>query len=104
MPGPAPTHQPSFPPEFLDHARTCLQRRAIPFQLRQRAHLACLLAESPSLGHAPAAALCQMQPDTVRKWRRRWAGGDWSLQDRPGRGRRPTFSPTGPRRHQGAGL
>ena len=104
MPGPVPTHQPCFPSQFLGHAQALLRRRTIPFQLRQRAQLACALARCPCLSHAEAAALCQMQPDTVRKWRRRWAAGAFSLEDRPGRGRKPTFSPAGSRRHQGAGL
>jgi hypothetical protein len=104
MPGPPPTHQPPFPADFLDRARALLRQRTAPSHLRQRARLACLLADQPSLPHPAAATLCQLWPVTVRKWRRRWAGGDFSLADRPGRGRKPTFSPAGPRRRPGAGL
>ena len=99
MPGPYPSHQPLFPADFLDDARSVLRRRMAPAHLRQRARLACLLAADPALPHPAAAAGCQMDPDTVRKWRRRWAAGDFSLDDRPGRGRKPTFSPTRPGRH-----
>ena len=72
MPGPRPTHRPPFPVEFLDLARSLLRQRTAPSHLRQRARLACLLAEEPSLPHLAAAVLCQLRPVTVRKWRRRW--------------------------------
>jgi hypothetical protein len=95
MPGPKPTHCPRFPAEFLARARQTSRRRSIPFALRQRARLACLLAEQPTLSHGQAAAAVQLHPDSVRLWRKRWAGGDFSLEDRPGRGRKATFSPPG---------
>ena len=104
MPGPPPIHRPPFPADFLDQAGAIPRRRTAPAHLRQRARLAGLLAADPVLAHAAAAALCQMDPDTVRKWRRRWAAGDFSLADRPGRGRRPAFSPPRPGRHPGPGL
>src|SRR5262249_34217260 len=93
MPGPAPTHQPCFPAAFLDHARALVRRRAIPFQPRQRAQLACALAECPSLSHAEAAAYCRMQPDTVRKWRRRRAAGASPSTTGPAEGASPPFPP-----------
>lgn len=34
-----------------------------------------------------------MDPDTVYKWRRRWAGGEWSLEDAPQSGRPGLFPP-----------
>ena len=104
MPGPRPNPQPPFPPVFLDQAQSLLGRRIAPAHLRQRARLACLLAADPALPHPDAAALGQMDPDTVRKWRRRWAAGDFSLADRPGRGRKPTFSPPRPGGGPGPGL
>ena len=104
MPGPPPMHRPSFPADFLDQARSVLRRRTAPAHLRQRARLACLLAADPASPHPAAAAACQMDPDTVRKWRGRWAAGDFTLADRPGRGRRPAFPPPRPGRHPGPGL
>jgi hypothetical protein len=104
MPGPLPVPQPPFPVHFLDDALALVRRRTAPAHLRQRARLACLLAADPVLPHPAAAAACQMDPDTVRKWRRRWAGGDFSLADRPGRGRKPTFSPPRPGGRPGPGL
>lgn len=95
MPGPSPLHQPDFPEDFLRQARALLKRRTVPFHLRQRASLVCLLCDSPDLPHEIAARHCQLQAITVRKWRKRWADGEFVLEDRSGRGRKPAFSPGG---------
>src|SRR6266478_916765 len=42
--------------------------------------------------------------DSVRRWRRRWALGHFSLEDKPGRGRKPDFSPSGSSHRQSACL
>lgn len=101
MSGPLPTHRPQFPSDFIAQAEAILRQRTIPYQLHQRAALACLLQREPLLSHGEAAARLQLQPITVRKWRRRWAQGDFSLQDRPGRGCKPDFSPSGSRPRSG---
>jgi hypothetical protein len=31
----------------------------------------------------------------VQRWRSRWAAGDFSIEDHPGRGRKTAFSPSG---------
>src|SRR5271157_3091427 len=95
MRGPKPTHCPNFPAEFLADAQALLRRRAVAFQLRQRAALACLLHHEPQVSHAEAAVEVQMPAVSVRRWRRRWAQGDFSLEDKPGRGRKLDFSPSG---------
>jgi len=96
LPGPPPLHRPCFPAEFLAQARQLLHRRTAPAHLRQRARLADLLHERPLLSNAEAAARVGLHPNSARLWRRRWAGGQFDLQDRPGRGRKPSFSPPRP--------
>ena len=95
MPGPRPSYRPDFPPEFLARAHAVVRRRTVRFQLRQRANLVLLLHQQPLLSNPEAAARVQLHPNSVRTWRRRWAGGDHTLEDGPGRGRPPVFSPPG---------
>ena len=101
MRGPPPTHQPTFPPEFLADAAALLRQRTAPAHLRQRAALAALLHREPHVSHPEAAARLGLQPVTVRKWRRRWACEVFSMADQPGRGRKAAFSPSGPSGRQG---
>lgn len=104
MRGPQPTYRPNFPPEFVAQTYDLLRLRTVPFALRQRAQLVCLLHQNPTLSHGQAAAAVQLHPDSVRLGRKRWAGGDFSLADRAGRGGPPTFSPPGPRARPRLGL
>jgi hypothetical protein len=101
MPGPAPTHCPQFPEVFLQHARDTLHRKTAPHCLVQRARLALLVEESPHLGPSQAGDTVGLSGPQVRRWRRRWAAGDFVLDDLPGRGRKPCFSPPGPGGGQG---
>ena len=101
MPGPAPVHCPRFPEAFLQHARDTVGRRTAPHGLVQRARLALLLAQSPHLPHPEAGQTVGLSAPQVRRWRRRWAAGDFALEDLPGRGRKVCFSPPGPGDHQG---
>jgi hypothetical protein len=95
MPGPPPAFRPRFPADFLQQARQLVRRRSVRFQLRQRASLVLLLDQQPALSNVEAGRRVDLHPDAVRAWRRRWHQGDFTLEDRPGRGRRPTFSPPG---------
>jgi Homeodomain-like domain-containing protein len=95
MPGPRPSFRPEFPPEFLARAQVLIRRRTVRFQLRQRANLVLLLHQQPLLSNPEAAAHAQLHPSSVRLWRRRWAQGHFTLEDEPGRGRKPEFSPPG---------
>ena len=104
MPGPTPSYQPVFPIDFLLQARLLSCRRTAPAHLLQRARLVLLLDRSPAVSNVEAAAQAGLHPNSVRTWRRRWAGGDFVLEDRKGRGRKPAFSPLGPCPGQGAGL
>jgi hypothetical protein len=95
MPGPPPAFRPVFPSDFLAQAQQAVGRRTIRFQLRQRAQLALLLHRGPRLSNVEAGGRVGLHPDSVRHWRRRWARGDFALEDRAGRGRKPAFSPPG---------
>jgi transposase len=101
MPGPLPIYRPDFPPDFLAQAQALVRRRSVKYQLRQRATLALLLHQQPALSNPEAAARVQLHPNSVRTWRRRWAVGDFTLEDEPGRGRKADFSPAGSRHRQG---
>ena len=104
MPGPSPTHIPVFPGAFLAQAQELLRQRSAPFCQRQRAALVGLLHREPLLSHGEAARRVQLTAVSVRRWRQRWTRQEFSLTDRPGRGRKATFSPAGARRRPGAGL
>ena len=104
MPGPTPRFTPNFSDAVLAIANALLRQRTAPFYLRQRAQLILLLHEQPKLSNVAAAALVELHPNSVRLWRQRWASGDFSLQDQPGRGRKPSFSPHGQSHRQSTGL
>jgi transposase-like protein len=101
MSGPLPAYRPVFPPYVLLLARqTVRRRRTVSFQLRQRATLVLLLHEQPFLSNVEAGQQVDLHPDSVRAWRRRWTAGYFSLEDEPGRGCKPRFSPPGSSRRQ----
>lgn len=104
MAGPEPHYQPCFPDAFLTLAHHILRRRTAHAHLRQRAQLALLLHERPALSNVEAGRQVQLHPNAVRRWRRRWAQGQFDLTDQPGRGRKPTFSPSGPLPRRRSGL
>jgi len=57
--------------------------------------LVLLLHYQPTLSNVQAAACVGLHPNSVRLWRQRWAKGIFDLEDQPGRGRKPSFSPSG---------
>jgi hypothetical protein len=93
MPGPRPAFRPCFPDDFLQQARRKVRQRTAPFQEVQRCQLALLLFENPSLDNTDAARRVGLSSRQVRRWRQRWAAGDFSISDLPGRGRKHVFSP-----------
>jgi transposase len=93
MPGPVPHYRPSFPDEFLAEAKRLTAARTAASHLRQRAELVVLLHERPTLANVQAAARIDLHPNSIRLWRKRWAAGQFTLQDDPGRGRKPRLSP-----------
>src|SRR5262245_32801838 len=104
MRGPLPSYRPEFQSTFLEQAATIAWQRTVPYQLRQRAALVLLLAQQPLVSNSEAAQRVQLHPRSVRRWRHRWAMGDFALDDKPGRGRKADFSPPGPRAGQGGRL
>src|SRR5215831_5569424 len=104
MRGPLPRHCPVFPSTFLEEAAKIARRRTVPSQLQQRATLVLLLAQQPLVSNIEAAKQVQLHPCSVQRWRRRWAQGDFDLEDKAGRGRKAAFSPSGPRPGQGSRL
>ena len=101
MRGPLPSYRPVFPSTFLEAAEKSVRHRTVPYQLRQRAALVLLLSQQPLVSNSEAAQQVQLHLCSVQRWRRRWAQGDLSLDDKPGRGRKADFSPSGPRAGQG---
>ena len=104
MPGPTPTHRPTFTPAQLAHCERLVRQHNAPQLQVARARLALLLHDAPALDHATAARRLGKHPNWVRGWRRTWAAEGFRLTDKPGRGRKPAFSPAAGRHGQGAGL
>ena len=104
MPGPAPTFCPVFPEDFLQQARVAVRCKTAAHQSIQRYQLALLLHEAPHMAHEAAGQRVGLSGCQVRRWRQRWAAGDFSVADTSGRGRKAVFSPTGPRPGQGRRL
>jgi hypothetical protein len=104
MRGPLPSYRPECPSPFLEQAEQIAGQKTVPYQLRQRAALVLLLYHQPLVSNSEAAQRVQLHPRSVRRWRHRWTQGDFSLEDKPGRGRKADFSPSGPRVDQGGRL
>ncbi len=104
MPGPAPTYRPTLTPEEVAACERLLRRPTAPQAQVARAKLALLLHAEPGLETAAAARRLSRHPNWVFRWRRAWATGGFRLTDKPGRGRKPAFSPAGGGDREGAGL
>ena len=103
MPGPTPALC-TFPEEFVQEALGTIHRRTVAVQTVQRFRLVLLLHEHPSLSSDEAAAVVGLSSRQVQRWRSRWAAGDFSTEDLPGRGRKAAFSPSGSSIDPGDGL
>jgi hypothetical protein len=101
MSGPLSAFCPLFPDDFLAAARATVGRKTAPHQLVQRCRLAVLLHENPQLAQEEAGRRVGLSGRQVLRWRQRWAAGDFSVADSPGRGRQAAFSPPGPSHGQG---
>jgi hypothetical protein len=97
MSGPAPSSSPALPDDFLQQARREVRCRTASHQAVQRSQLALLLHDNPALAHDEAGRRVGLSGRQVRRWRQRWAAGNFSLADAPGRGCQAGFSPPGSR-------
>jgi Homeodomain-like domain len=101
--GPRPTPC-IFPEYFLQEARETVRRRSAAVRDVQRAHLVLWLHDHPDWSPDEAAESVGLSARQVQRWRRRWVAGDFSIEDETGRGRKPIFSPAGPRPRASHGL
>ena len=93
MSGPLSAFCPLFPPDFLAAVQATLRRKTAPYQLVPRCRLVLLLHDHPHLGQEEAGLRVGLSGRQVLRWRQRWAAGDFSVDDAPGRGRKAAFSP-----------
>jgi hypothetical protein len=103
MPGPMPARC-IFPDDFVQDAFDAVRRRTVAVQVVQRFRLVLLFHDEPDLSNEDAAEAVGLSPRQVQRWRSRWATGDFSIEDLPGRGRKPNFSPSGSSADPGPGM
>src|SRR5271155_5215353 len=103
MPGPSPVPC-TFPDDFVQVALDTVRRRTVAVQVVQRFRLVLLLHEQPDLKNDKAAEEVGLSARQVQRGRSRWAAGDFSIDDQPGRGRKPAFSPSGSSTDRGDGV
>jgi hypothetical protein len=85
----------TFPDDFVQEALDSVHRRTVAVQVVQRFRLVLLLHQQPFAGNDEAARQIGLSARQVQRWRARWAAGDFSIEDYPGRGRKATFPPAG---------
>jgi Homeodomain-like domain len=96
MPGPR-RRSCTFPDDFLQEASNTIRRRTVAVQTVQRFQLVLVLEKHPSLTNEEAGRIVGLSARQVQRWRSRWTAGDFSVDDRAGRGRKAAFSPAGSR-------
>jgi hypothetical protein len=104
MAGPHPVFCPTFPEGFLEEAQAEVRRKTASQRSVQRSHLALLVCEHPDWDQERLGRQVGLSGRQVHRWRKRWAAGNFSLEDVAGRGRKADFSPSGSRPGQGLGL
>ena len=103
MPGPRATPC-IFPDAFVQEAHEAVRRRTLAVQVVQRYRLVLLLHRQSNLTNEAAAEAVGLSPRQIQRWRSRWVAGDFAIEDLPGRGRKPAFSPAGSCVDPGHGL
>jgi len=104
MAGPHPIFCPWFPEPFLEMARKEVRRKTASQRSVQRSQLAILVHAHPDWDQERLGRHVRLSGRQVHRWRKRWAAGNFSLEDVAGRGRKADFSPSGSRMDQGPGL
>ena len=104
MPGPAPTYQPTFSDAAIAECQRLVRQHTAPQARVYRAKLALLLHAQPALDNVAVGRQLGKHENWVRYWRRIWATDGFRLTDKPGRGRKPTLSPSGGNSGDAAGL
>jgi hypothetical protein len=93
MAGPAPSYQPTFTAEQVALCERTVRQHNAPQARVCRARLALLLHARPALDNEAAGRRLGKHANWARYWRRIWATEGFRLTDKPGRGRKPAFSP-----------
>lgn len=93
MRGPTSIYCPIFPEWFLEKSSEEIRHKTAPYQYVQRYKLALLLNEHPEWSQDKIGQQVGLSGRQVRRWRKRWNNGDFSVQDLAGRGRKAVFSP-----------
>jgi hypothetical protein len=88
----------------LEEARDEVRRKTAFHRSVQRSQLVLLVHEHPDWNQERLGRHVGLSGRQVHRWRKRWAAGDFSLEDGAGRGRKADFSPSGSRTDQGLGL
>jgi hypothetical protein len=95
MAGPNPVYYPTFPDRFLEVARAEVRRKTASHRSVQRSQLALLVHEHPDWNQERLGRRVGLSARQVHRWRKRWAAGNFALEDEKGRGRKVFFSPAG---------
>ncbi len=93
MVGPVPSYQPAFTAEQVALCERTARQHSAPQAHVHRARLALLLHTEPALDNEAAGRHLGKHANWARYWRRIWATEGFRLADKPGRGRKPAFSP-----------
>jgi hypothetical protein len=88
----------------LENARAEVRRKTASYRSVQRSQLALLVHEHPDWDQTQLGHEVGLSRRQVQRWRKRWAAGDFSLEDDARPGRTAVFSPSGSRTGQGIGL
>ena len=93
MRGPLPSYCPVFPSTFLEQAEKMVRQRTVGTSCGNEPTWCCSCITKPLVSNSEAAERVQLHLRSVQRWRRRWATGDFVLEDEPGRGPKADFSP-----------
>ena len=104
MAGPHPVFCPWFPKPLLDMARKEVRRKTASHRSVQRCQLVLLVCAYPDWDQERLGRQVGLSGRQVHRWRKRWAAGNFSLEEVAGRGRKADFSPSGSCFGEGAGV